>query len=117
MARQLNVGIELFDKGRLQEAARRFVAILKINPNEKQARDYLRRIREAQITATTLEELQKDKVAWQSYLDGLHFMRSKEYQKAINAWEDVLKKYPNSPDTKRNLEQARLRLQSEAGRE
>jgi cytochrome c-type biogenesis protein CcmH/NrfG len=40
-------------------------------------------------------------------------MRNKDYQKAIDAWEQVLEVYPNNANTLNNLEQARLRLQSE----
>ena len=113
LAQQINIAIDLFDKGRLQEADKQFRAILKVNPNDSTVRDYLRRIRQAHVTITTLEELQKDKPAWQLYLDGMRFMRDRQYQKAIDAWEKVLIKYPNNPDTRRNLDQARLRLMSE----
>ena len=33
-----------------------------------------------------------------------------EYQKAIDAWQKVLDKYPNNSNTLNNIEQARLRL-------
>lgn len=113
LAQQISIAIELFDKGQLQEADIQFRAILKFNPNDSTVRDYLRRIRQAKVSITTLEELQKDKTAWQLYLDGMRFMRDRQYQKAISAWQKVLEKYPNSPDTKQNMAQARLRLKSE----
>ncbi|MGH8016109.1 MAG: hypothetical protein ACREBV_07960, partial [Candidatus Zixiibacteriota bacterium] len=62
---------------------------------------------------TSLEVIQADANIWPFYLEGLKFMRDKEYQKAIDAWEKVLKVYPNSIDTQNNISQARLRLQSE----
>ena len=40
-------------------------------------------------------------------------MRNKEYNKAINAWNKVLEKYPNNVNTLNNIEQAKLRLKSE----
>ena len=40
-------------------------------------------------------------------------MRNKEYQKAVDAWNKVLKVYPNNINTLNNLEQAMLRLESE----
>ena len=40
-------------------------------------------------------------------------MRDKEYQDAINVWEEVLKKYPLNKETRDNIEQARLRLNAE----
>ena len=42
-------------------------------------------------------------------------MRDRDYQKAIDAWQKVLEAYPNNTSTLNNIEQARLRLQSEAG--
>ena len=63
-----------------------------------------------------LQQLHKDKVIWESYLDGLRFMRNKEYDKAIEAWNKVLEVYPNDVNTLNNIEQARLRQQSEESR-
>ncbi|HPC12149.1 MAG TPA: hypothetical protein PK112_08635, partial [candidate division Zixibacteria bacterium] len=54
----------------------------------------------------------KDPEAWQLYLEGLRFMRNQEYQKAIDAWEKVLERYPGNEATLDNIEQARLRLKS-----
>ncbi|RME21194.1 MAG: tetratricopeptide repeat protein, partial [Candidatus Zixiibacteriota bacterium] len=115
LAQQLRVGIELFNKGRLRDAERRFRAVLEANPNERVAKEYLDKVREAQERVTSLEDLQKDKKIWQLYVDGLRAMRNRQYQRAIDLWEKVLEVYPNSPDTRNNLKQARLRLQSEQG--
>lgn len=107
---KVRLGIEMFDKGRYDAAKAQFQAILDVNPNEATALDYLNRIKEAQTRTATLEDLQKDPQVWSLYLDGLRFMRNKEYQKALDAWQKVLDKYPNNSNTLNNIEQARLRL-------
>jgi tetratricopeptide (TPR) repeat protein len=111
---RLRLGIEMFDRGNLVEARRRFEAILEVNPNEAVAMEYLRRISEMPAATekppATLEDLQRDRAHWELYLDGLRHMRNKEYQKAIEAWEKVLQAYPDNENTLNNIEQARLRL-------
>jgi len=112
---QLNLGISLFERGRLVEARHRFEKVLITKPDEPVALEYLRRIeaRQAAETPTTLEDLQKDEGVWQHYLNGLRYMRNGEYRKAIEEWEQVLQAYPNNPNTLNNIEQARLRLRTE----
>ncbi|MCP4684328.1 MAG: PorV/PorQ family protein [bacterium] len=107
---KIRLGIEMFEKGRYEAAKTQFRAILDVNPNEATALDYLNRIQEAQTRTATLEDLQNDAEIWSLYLDGLRFMRNKEYQQAIEAWQKVLAKYPNNPNTLNNIEQARLRM-------
>ncbi|MCX6835691.1 MAG: PorV/PorQ family protein [candidate division Zixibacteria bacterium] len=112
LPQKIRLAVELFDRGELAEAATRFRAILDVNPNESMAQDYLRRILEQQAVRppATLEDLQNDRESWELYLEGLRFMRNKEYQKAIEAWEKVLQAYPNNANTLDNIKQARLRL-------
>jgi len=113
LAQQLNRGIEQFNAGSLRRARRTFNAVLFVDRDNPVALEYLTKIEASQTQETTLDELQRDRVIWQMYLDGLRFMRNKEYQKAIEAWNKVLDKYPNNVNTLNNIEQARLRLQSE----
>ncbi len=113
LTRQLKRGIQSFKQGRYGDARQRFGAVLAIDPTEPVALEYIRKIDKALAKPPTLEDIQKDKVIWQLYLDGLRYMRNKEYQKAIEAWEEVLQAYPNNSKTLDNLEQARLRLKSQ----
>ncbi|MBU0984352.1 MAG: tetratricopeptide repeat protein, partial [candidate division Zixibacteria bacterium] len=110
LTQKIQLGIELFDKGRFDEAGARFRAILQVKANEPTAMDYLQRIEQAQTRTVTLEELQKDDEMWDLYVEGLRYYRNKEYAKAIEVWDKVLKKYPNNPSTLDNIQQARLRL-------
>ncbi len=113
LAQQLNRAMELYREGEYVRSRRYFQAVLTTDPSEPIATEYLRKIDQALAQSPVLEEIQKDKTVWPLYLDGLRHMRNKEYQKAIEAWEKVLQAYPNSTSTRDNLEQARLRLQSQ----
>ena len=112
LSQQLNLGILLYKKGQYDDARRRFEQVLEIDSREPVALDYIRKIEEAQTQASTLEELQGDKEIWNLYLEGIRYMRNKEYRKAIDAWEKVLKVYPGNVNTLHNIEQAKLRLDS-----
>ncbi len=113
LAGQLNSGMELFKQGKFNEARKVFKAVLAANPDEPVAREYLSRLDADVESSSTLEMVQQDRRIWPLYLDGLRFMRNKEYANAIEAWEKVLEAYPNNENTLRNIEQARLRLESE----
>jgi len=113
LAEKIRVAVELFDKGNHKSARIQFQAILRVNPNEVTALDYLRKINEAEKTTATLEDIQEDQDIWTLYIDGLRYMRNNEYQKAIENWQKVLKKYPNNSNTLRNIEQAQLKLESQ----
>ncbi|MEW6413000.1 MAG: PorV/PorQ family protein [Candidatus Zixiibacteriota bacterium] len=113
IAQQLNRGIELFNAGSYSRARAAFGAVILADRQNPVAIEYLRKIDALQEKQVTLEDLQKDRVVWQHYLDGLRYMRNKEYEKAIESWNKVLEVYPNNVNTLNNIEQARLRLQSE----
>ena len=112
ITQQLKLGIDLYNQNRLSEARRQFEGVLKINPQEPVAREYLAKMNVPQPQETTLEDIHNDRDIWPLYLDGLRYMRDKEYQKAIDAWEQVLKKYPNNSNAIENIKQARLRMES-----
>ncbi|MDF1546009.1 MAG: PorV/PorQ family protein [bacterium] len=113
LVQQLNLGIELYNGGKISEATKRFRAVLAIDPDNAIGLEYMKKIASQSKQALTLEDLQKDKAIWQHYVDGLRSMRDKQYNKAIEAWNKVLKVYPTSLETLNNLEQAKLRLKSE----
>jgi tetratricopeptide (TPR) repeat protein len=113
IGKHLNIGIDLFNKGQTAEAARRFRSVLEARPNDVVAREYLAKIDSGVARVATLEDIQKDRVIWQIYIDGLKHMRDQQFQKAIDVWQKVLETYPNQPNTLNNIEQARLRLKAE----
>ncbi|HEX2897269.1 MAG TPA: tetratricopeptide repeat protein, partial [candidate division Zixibacteria bacterium] len=112
---KLYLGIKHYEQGQMVQAKSAFEAVLAIDSTNEIARSYLDRIGKPTVEAkpVTLEQLQADSNVWPHYLDGLKFMREKNYQKAIEAWEKVLAVYPNSIDTKNNINQAKLRLEAE----
>ncbi|KAA3630904.1 MAG: hypothetical protein DWP97_14335 [Calditrichaeota bacterium] len=113
IAQQLNTGIQLYNSGKEKRAKQTFEAVLTIDRNNPIAIEYLKKLDLTTAKQTTLEDLQQNKDIWKLYLDGLRYMRNKEYQKAVDAWNKVLKVYPNNINTLNNLEQALLRLESE----
>jgi tetratricopeptide (TPR) repeat protein len=113
IAQQINKGIEQYNNGKYDKSKATFSAVLSVDNNNPVALDYLKRIAVTEEKTTTLEDLQQDKDVWALYLDGLRYMRNHEYQKAIDAWNKVLKSYPNNINTLNNIEQAKLRLKSE----
>ncbi|MDX9858195.1 MAG: PorV/PorQ family protein [candidate division Zixibacteria bacterium] len=112
-AAQLQLGVDLFQRGRYQQARQRFRSVLRSDSTNTVAQDYLNRIATALSKPSTLEDLQANPDIWPLYLEGIRHMRNQEYQKAIDAWEKVLEVFPNNEDTKNNIEQARLRLKSQ----
>ena len=116
---RIRFAVQMYEQGNLTEARTRFEAILEVNPNEPLALEYLRRINTPRTapapkpTISTLEDLQADHEYWDMYLEGLRYMRNKEYHQAIQMWERVLKVYPNNTSTLENIRQARLRLGTE----
>ncbi|MBU8932736.1 MAG: PorV/PorQ family protein [candidate division Zixibacteria bacterium] len=115
LARMLNEGITQFRIGHYDEARSLFSSILSANPDEPVSKAYIERIDTALEHPPTLEMMQRDRVIWPLYLDGLRYMRDKQYELAIEAWQKVLEAYPNNESTLRNIEQARLRMQSQPG--
>lgn len=113
IAQQLNIGIELYKRGRYPDASRRFQAVLKLDSENAVAKEYLGLIESIRTRPSTLEDLQKNPEIWQLYLEGIRFQRDKQYQRAIDAWQKVLEAFPGNEDTKNNIDQARLRLKSE----
>jgi tetratricopeptide (TPR) repeat protein len=113
IAKHLNIGIDLFNKGQTAEAAKRFRSVLEARPKDVVALEYLHKIDSTVSKVATLEDLQQDRAVWPQYLEGLRHMRDKKYDEAIEVWQKVLKAYPNQPNTLNNIEQARLRLKTE----
>ncbi|MEE8576099.1 MAG: tetratricopeptide repeat protein, partial [candidate division Zixibacteria bacterium] len=115
VAQQLQLGIQQFNRGRINRAERSFLAVLEIDSANEVAQEYLSKVAEARATpsAPGLSDLQRNPEIWAHYLQGFEFMREGEYQNAIDAWQKVLKAFPDNEDTRNNLEQARLRLESQ----
>jgi len=111
-AQLISKAMELYTNGNLSEAKSRFEEALKEDPDNRVAREYIIKISAAMEEASELEDLQKDEMVWKTYLTALKHFRNGDYETAIKLWEEVLKGYPGNKNTIKNIEQARLRLQS-----
>ena len=111
-AQLISKAMELYTNGNLSEAKSRFEEALKEYPDNRVAREYIIKISAAMEEASELEDLQKDEMVWKTYLTALKHFRNGDYETAIKLWEEVLKGYPGNKNTIKNIEQARLRLQS-----
>ena len=118
---QLNLAISSYQRGNNARAKTLFEGAVAIEPDNQVALDYLRRLDRSSSQASakvntepaTLETLQADEEIWPLYLEGLKHMRDKKYSEAIDAWQKVLKVYPDNPNTINNIDQASLRLEAE----
>ncbi len=114
---QVSLGVAFFGRGRYERARLVLQRVLAVRPDEAVALEYLSKIDEAlsreSTDAPSLEDIQANSVVWRYYTDGLRFMRDLQYEKAIESWTKVLKVFPENRNTLDNIEQARLRLQSD----
>lgn len=107
---KLSSAMDAYSSGDTLSARRLFNEVLEIDPENPSAIEHLRIMDVESIPVVTLDQLQDDEEYWTKYLEGLRLFREKQYQQAIDVWQDVLDKYPGSAETKANIEQARLRL-------
>ncbi len=103
-------GVEKFEAADYKGAILEFNSILKIDPQNRMAKDYLQKAISKSAKPTSLAELRKDPKIWDLYLDGLSKYQEGNYRQAIKLWEKVLEYYPNNENTLRNVEEARVRL-------
>ncbi|MCX6825647.1 MAG: PorV/PorQ family protein [candidate division Zixibacteria bacterium] len=105
-------GAESFAMGNLSDAKRRFEEVMKSDPTNLVATEYMGKISALMKEASELEDLQKDEKVWKIYLLALEHFRNGDYQTAIKLWNDVLKYYPGNRNAMNNIEQAKLRLEA-----
>ncbi len=115
LAQHLKLGMDYFEQKRYILSQRELNTVLQLDPRNEIALEYLQRIDSAMKETTTPEEqdLRKDSVTWQAYLDGVEAYRAGDFKKAIEYWEEVLKKYPNNRMALQNIRQAKLRLEEQ----
>lgn len=109
----LRSGIAAYDVGDSAQARDYLSRALAANPQDSVAQMLLSRLDSRRsIGSVSLAEIQKDNATWKIYLDGIEKFRGGEYTEAIRLWEQVLQRYPGNSDTEKNIQQAKLRLQS-----
>lgn len=114
--RLLRQGVAAQEAGDSAAARQSYEEILQINPDDSVAQELHRRmsVEPETVVPSTLADIQADTATWQVYLDGIEQFRQGNYQKAIDLWQKVLAVFPGSEETKKNIEQAKLRLQSDS---
>lgn len=109
----LRSGVAAYNSGDTTQARQLFEQVLAVNPSDAVAQGMLDRFAAgAKVGGTLLAEIQKDPAMWKVYLDGIEKFRAGDYQQAIRLWEQVLDRYPGNPETEKNIQQAKLRLQT-----
>jgi tetratricopeptide (TPR) repeat protein len=112
--RLLRQGVTAEESGDSAAARQSYEQILQINPDDSVAMELHRRVtaKPESVTSSSLADIQADKATWKLYLDGIEQFRQGNYQKAIGLWQQVLAAFPGNEETKKNIEQAKLRLHS-----
>lgn len=87
-------------------------SLLSEYPDHALAQDYAHRFAPG-AKAVPIETVQADAEAWEWYTRAFGAFREGRFEEAIEWWQKVEARYPTSEDTRKNLEQARLRLDSE----
>jgi tetratricopeptide (TPR) repeat protein len=110
--RLLRAGMAQLDRGDTLAALVTFDSLLTVEPEDSLVRALLTSV-SAAPGGTPLSQIQADADAWQLYLKGIEHFRQSKYEKAIELWQRVLEKYPGNLETRKNIEQAKLRLQTD----
>ncbi len=100
-------GEDEFGAGKKQDARKTFEKVLALDPNDDKANDFIKRITGTESSA----KVNADQVK-QLYYKGVDFYVNNQINKAISAWEELLKVDPNHLDAKRNIERARSKLRA-----
>lgn len=115
IAQHLKMGMDYFEQERYVLSQRELNSVLQLDPRNETALEYIQRIDSAlkESSAPGEQELRQDSLMWNTYLDGVEAYRAGDFKKAIELWQEVLKKYPNNRMTLENIRQARLRLEDQ----
>ena len=98
-------GIELANAGRLPEAKEKFDLILKLDPDNAEARKYLSEINGSGVQAV----VSKEKIR-KFYFDGVSFYLEGKNRKAIEVWQKILLLDPENVEAKNSIVKAEMEL-------
>jgi tetratricopeptide (TPR) repeat protein len=106
----LRSGVDAYYAGDTTTARQNLEKLIALNPADTAAQGLLVLLK-APAPSSSLAEIQKNDAIWKLYLEGIEKFRQGEYQAAIDLWEQVLAVYPRNPESEKNIQQAKLRLQ------
>jgi len=102
-----NSALQSFNQGRYEDAQRDLEELLKLDPNHEEANN-LYAMAKRKLTPLTKEE---EETVRRLYLRGMQFFSKDQYAQAIVEWEKILKIDPTNESVRRNIEEARTRLE------
>ena len=102
-----NAALQAFNQGSYQDAIRDCEEVLKLEPTHEDATTLLA-MAKRKTTPLTKEE---EETIRRLYLAGMQFFSKDQYAQAIAEWEKILKIDPTNESVKRNIEEARIRLE------
>ncbi|MDH3891973.1 MAG: hypothetical protein OEV49_12905 [candidate division Zixibacteria bacterium] len=103
--------VRAYQAGQMAKASMAFDSAAALDPNLKGLQNILSGFNTNAADTTSLDVIRADTSAYRLYEQGLEFNRNQEYEKAIEVFNKVLKKYPNSPAVTKERDQALLMLQ------
>ncbi len=113
LARMISLGAEQFYNNQFPQAKKSFENVLRIDPENGLALEYIERIDELTRKPGTLEDIREDEETWNIYLNAMQLYQEGKYGQAIELWQKVLDKYPGNDETLENIRQANLRLRAD----
>ncbi len=102
--------LQLYEQGYPTAAQTAFDSAVVKDASLQSVRNFLVGTYSVEADTTSLDEIEKDSTVYPYYLSGMDFNRKKEYQRAIDAFNEVLKYYPNSPAVLKEINEARQML-------
>jgi tetratricopeptide (TPR) repeat protein len=100
-------GHKLFDQGDKKGAKSQFEAVLKLDPTNADANDYIQRLTGSQSNAKANAEKVK-----QLYYQGVDLYVNNKIKDAIKVWQQLLVLDPNHEDARKNIARAQAKLKA-----
>ncbi|NTV51646.1 MAG: tetratricopeptide repeat protein [Candidatus Firestonebacteria bacterium] len=98
-------GVELANGGRVAEAKEKFTEVLKLNPGNAEATEYLSKL----TGQTTRAAVNKDEIK-KLYYDGVSLYLDGQNRRAIEVWQKILVLDPNNPEATSSIAKAEMEL-------
>jgi cytochrome c-type biogenesis protein CcmH/NrfG len=105
--KKLEEAIALFEKGNKKNAKEAFQEVLSVEPNNKKANDYIKKMTGQQSQA----KVDADK-AKALYYEGVSFYLEGKIREAIDKWKKCLAQDPNNFNAQNDIKKAEAKLQS-----
>ncbi|MCD4732900.1 PorV/PorQ family protein [bacterium] len=106
----VNDGIARYDRKDYTSAEDYLRQALRLDPDNRSARDYLNRIASATAASSSSGPAEDPVVANEFYLKGIQSYTRKDYEQAIYYWQQCLKYQPGHPKAGPNIERAQAMI-------